>query len=276
MLLTTAATSRWTKARPLGELAVETGCAPRGRHPRHAGALPLNRALRRRCRRSRRAADAGFLRRSCSSVRRPRTMIDALEVTVRRMKMQQEARRPTTSPSAPCWNRRDALDIPHPLERHQENVTAAPSAPNWRSLHPPRHGTTRRLEPGGRWTTSRRSDLTHTARNIVTVENDPALKDDEYRWYGPIPQARSSSQQGGRAVRHETSPLSLPRQRDAVIKAMEGYTRRRLTPLYDQAEIDANIAAERERCAKVRCIAYEMARFANSKRPVRQCNQEGE
>ena len=52
---------------------------------------------------------------------------------------------------------------------------------------------------------------------------------------------------------------------ESVIKAMEGYTPGEgWTPLYDQAEIDANIAAERERCAKVcDAIAYEW-RGANS------------
>lgn len=52
---------------------------------------------------------------------------------------------------------------------------------------------------------------------------------------------------------------------ESVVKAMEGYTPGEgWTPLYDQAEIDANIAAERERCAKVcDAIAYEW-RGANS------------
>lgn len=55
------------------------------------------------------------------------------------------------------------------------------------------------------------------------------------------------------------------RDSESVIKAMEGYTPGEgWTPLYDQAEIDANIAAERERCAKVcDAIAYEW-RGANS------------
>ena len=52
---------------------------------------------------------------------------------------------------------------------------------------------------------------------------------------------------------------------ESVIKAMEGYTPGEgWTPLYDQAEIDANIAAERERCAKVcDAIAHDW-RGANS------------
>lgn len=55
------------------------------------------------------------------------------------------------------------------------------------------------------------------------------------------------------------------RDSESVIKAMEGYTPGEgREPLYDQAEIDANIAAERERCAKVcDAIAYEW-RGANS------------
>ena len=55
------------------------------------------------------------------------------------------------------------------------------------------------------------------------------------------------------------------RDSESVIKAMEGYTPGEgWEPLYDQAEIDANIAAERERCAKVcDAIAYEW-RGANS------------
>lgn len=56
------------------------------------------------------------------------------------------------------------------------------------------------------------------------------------------------------------------RDSESVIKAMEGYTPGEgWTPLYDQAEIDAAAAAERERCAKVVCdaIAYEW-RGANS------------
>ena len=52
---------------------------------------------------------------------------------------------------------------------------------------------------------------------------------------------------------------------ESVIKAMEGYTPGEgWTPLYDQAAIDAAVAAERERCAKVcDAIAYEW-RGANS------------
>ena len=55
------------------------------------------------------------------------------------------------------------------------------------------------------------------------------------------------------------------RDSESVIKAMDGYTPGEgWEPLYDQAEIDANIAAERERCAKVcDAIAYEW-RGANS------------
>ena len=42
------------------------------------------------------------------------------------------------------------------------------------------------------------------------------------------------------------------RDSESVIKPLEGYTPGEgWEPLYDQAEIDANIAAERERCAKV-------------------------
>ena len=42
------------------------------------------------------------------------------------------------------------------------------------------------------------------------------------------------------------------RDSESVIKAMEGYTPGEgWTPLYDQAAIDAAVAAERERCAKV-------------------------
>ena len=55
------------------------------------------------------------------------------------------------------------------------------------------------------------------------------------------------------------------RDSESVIKAMEGYTPGEgWTPLYDQAAIDAAVAAERERCAKVcDAIAYEW-RGANS------------
>ena len=55
------------------------------------------------------------------------------------------------------------------------------------------------------------------------------------------------------------------RDSESVIKPMEGYTPGEgWEPLYNQAEIDANIAAERERCAKVcDAIAYEW-RGANS------------
>ena len=55
------------------------------------------------------------------------------------------------------------------------------------------------------------------------------------------------------------------RDSESVIRAMDGYTPGEgWEPLYDQAEIDANIAAERERCAKVcDAIAYEW-RGANS------------
>ena len=66
-------------------------------------------------------------------------------------------------------------------------------------------------------------------------------------------------------MQHETSPLPLPRQREChqgngnIIHQVKAGT-----PLYDQTEIDANIAAERERCAKVcDAIAYEW-RGANS------------
>ena len=55
------------------------------------------------------------------------------------------------------------------------------------------------------------------------------------------------------------------RDSESVIKAMEVYTPGEgWTPLYDQAAIDAAVAAERERCAKVcDAIAYEW-RGANS------------
>jgi hypothetical protein len=55
------------------------------------------------------------------------------------------------------------------------------------------------------------------------------------------------------------------RDSESVIKPMEGYTPGEgWEPLYDQAEIDANIAAERERCAKVcDAIAHDW-RGANS------------
>jgi len=55
------------------------------------------------------------------------------------------------------------------------------------------------------------------------------------------------------------------RDSESVIKAMDGYTPGEgWEPLYDQAEIDANIAAERERCAKVcDAIAHDW-RGANS------------
>ena len=55
------------------------------------------------------------------------------------------------------------------------------------------------------------------------------------------------------------------RDSESVIKAMEGYTPGEgWTPLYDQAAVDAAVAAERERCAKVcDAIAYEW-RGANS------------
>ena len=42
------------------------------------------------------------------------------------------------------------------------------------------------------------------------------------------------------------------RDSESVIKAMEGYTPGEgWEPLYDQAALDAAVAAERERCAKV-------------------------
>ena len=55
------------------------------------------------------------------------------------------------------------------------------------------------------------------------------------------------------------------RDSESVIMPMEGYTPGEgWTPLYDQAAIDAAVAAERERCAKVcDAIAYEW-RGANS------------
>ena len=55
------------------------------------------------------------------------------------------------------------------------------------------------------------------------------------------------------------------RDSESVIKAMEGYTPGEgWEPLYDQAEIDAAAAAERERCAKVcDAIAHDW-RGANS------------
>ena len=55
------------------------------------------------------------------------------------------------------------------------------------------------------------------------------------------------------------------RDSETVIRAMEGYTPGEgWEPLYDQAAIDAAVAAERERCAKV-CdgIAHDW-RGANS------------
>lgn len=55
------------------------------------------------------------------------------------------------------------------------------------------------------------------------------------------------------------------RDSESVIKAMEGYTPcEGWEPLYDQAAIDAAVAAERERCAKVcDAIAHDW-RGANS------------
>ena len=55
------------------------------------------------------------------------------------------------------------------------------------------------------------------------------------------------------------------RNNESVIKAMDGYTPcEGWEQLYDQAAIDAAVAAERERCAKVcDAIAYEW-RGANS------------
>ena len=55
------------------------------------------------------------------------------------------------------------------------------------------------------------------------------------------------------------------RDSESVIKAMEGYTPGEgWTPLYDQAAVDAAVAAERERCAKVcDAIAHDW-RGANS------------
>ena len=55
------------------------------------------------------------------------------------------------------------------------------------------------------------------------------------------------------------------RDSESVIKAMEGYTPGEgWTPLYDKAALDAAVAEERERCAKVcDAIAYEW-RGANS------------
>ena len=52
------------------------------------------------------------------------------------------------------------------------------------------------------------------------------------------------------------------RDSDSVIKAMEGYTPGEgWTPLYDQASVDAAVAAERERCAKV-CDAIAEDKWA--------------
>ena len=46
------------------------------------------------------------------------------------------------------------------------------------------------------------------------------------------------------------------RDSESVIKAMEGYTPAEgWEPLYDQSAIDAAVAAERKRCAKV-CIEW--------------------
>ena len=55
------------------------------------------------------------------------------------------------------------------------------------------------------------------------------------------------------------------RDSESVIKAMDGYTPGEgWEPLYDQAAIDAAVAAERERCAKVcDAIAHDW-RGANS------------
>ena len=55
------------------------------------------------------------------------------------------------------------------------------------------------------------------------------------------------------------------RDSETVIRAMEGYTPGEgWEPLYDQAAIDAAVAAERERCAKVcDAIAHDW-RGANS------------
>ena len=55
------------------------------------------------------------------------------------------------------------------------------------------------------------------------------------------------------------------RDSESVIKAMDGYTPGEgWTPLYDQAAVDAAVAAERERCAKVcDAIAHDW-RGANS------------
>ena len=47
------------------------------------------------------------------------------------------------------------------------------------------------------------------------------------------------------------------RNNESVIKPMEGYTPGEgWTPLYDQAAIDAAVAAERERCAMVAWTHY--------------------
>ena len=55
------------------------------------------------------------------------------------------------------------------------------------------------------------------------------------------------------------------RDSESVIKAMDGYTPGEgWEPLYDQAALDAAVAAERERCAKVcDAIAHDW-RGANS------------
>ena len=80
----------------------------------------------------------------------------------------------------------EALDnIPHPPWRDKELADAIraelakPSAPAWHDAP---------TEPGIWLCDEGGPDCyTYTAHNIVLL-NDPALKDDECRWYGPIPQ----------------------------------------------------------------------------------------
>lgn len=88
----------------------------------------------------------------------------------------------------------EALDnIPHPPWRDKELADAIraelakPSAPAWHDAP---------TEPGIWLCDEGGPDCyTYTAHNIVLL-NDPALKDDECRWYGPIPQGGAKAEGG--------------------------------------------------------------------------------
>ena len=73
------------------------------------------------------------------------------------------------------------------LKRALRAELAKPSAPAWHDAP---------TEPGIWLCDEGGPDCyTYTAHNIVLL-NDPALKDDECRWYGPIPQGGAKAEGG--------------------------------------------------------------------------------